>query len=352
MSALHRFFDETDLEHSLLVGYYGGGNYGDELLLEVILNVIDTKQYKNLSIAYQNPRTYPQYHHDFGHKLVDMSKPWQLLRKLVASRTIVVGGGGLWGMDTNFKTFGLSALVWMSRYLLFKKVYLIGVGYYGSAARLGHLSAWLAGKAANTIIVRDDESAEHFGQVHDNVLQDQDIAWLAASIPAAAYQKEVEQIEKIAPVTDKSLFIALRHFRGQQAEEYHKQIGTFIESNQDKPVIVALLQPADTYPDGQRLLLLWQQLYPNVHALEVSGNPLGLYFFMQKHQHKLAMIAPQFHAIITAHLNQILFFPLVYDNKVSQLLTQLKFKTSVPIENLRQTELQQFTDTFYEGNAA
>jgi len=65
MSVLSYFFDETDLEHSFLVGYYGGGNYGDELLLEVILNVIEPKHYKGLSIAYQNPQTVavcPQAH--------------------------------------------------------------------------------------------------------------------------------------------------------------------------------------------------------------------------------------------------------------------------------------------------
>jgi len=350
MSVLSYFFDETDLEHSFLVGYYGGGNYGDELLLEVILNVIEPKHYKGLSIAYQNPQTYEQYHHSFGHKLVDMSKPWQFVRKLITSRSIVIGGGGLWGMDTNLKTFGLSALLWMSRYLLFKKVYLVGVGYYGSAGRLGHISAWLAGKAATTIIVRDEESAQQFSSINANVQQDRDVAWLAASIPAEAYQKEVEQIEKIAPVTSKSLFIALRHFRGQQAEEYHKQIGNFIESNQDKPIIVALLQRAETYPEGQRLLQSWRQLYPNVHVLEATVNPMGVYLFMQKHQHQLALIAPQFHAIITAHMNQIPFLPIVYDNKVSQLLTQLKLRASLPIENLRQTELQQFADAFYAGS--
>lgn len=350
MSAIQTFFQETDLERSLLVGYYGGGNYGDELLLEVIANLMAPKQYRHVAVAYQNPATYSAYHHDFGHQLVDSGQPLQILRKLLTSRKIVIGGGGFWGMDVNAKIFGLGAMLFLSRYILRRKIYLVGVGYYASTNRLGHISAWLAGKAANTIIVRDNESAQQFGRIHPNVQQDSDIAWLASGINPADYAADIEQVERLLPLQGKALFITLRHFRGAQADIYHKQIGNFIESNQHQQIVVALLQPPETYPEGQRLLRSWKQLYPNVQTLDTAINPMGLFLYMQKHSHELALVAPQFHAIITAQINHIPFLPLVYDNKVSELLDQLKLTAKVPIASLQQTHLQQFADSFYEGS--
>lgn len=43
---LDELLKEHDFSDSLLLGYYGGGNFGDELLLEVLLNLFAEQKAK------------------------------------------------------------------------------------------------------------------------------------------------------------------------------------------------------------------------------------------------------------------------------------------------------------------
>src|SRR6476661_5539742 len=95
------FLHTTNLDHSLLIGYYGGGNYGDELLLEVLGNLLRRQGINDAAITYQRPDTYPTMHHDFGFKLVDMHDRKAVFRTALHSQNILIGGGGLWGVDMN-----------------------------------------------------------------------------------------------------------------------------------------------------------------------------------------------------------------------------------------------------------
>lgn len=352
MSATTDFFENADLERAILVGYYGGGNYGDELLLEIIQNMLKSKNYKQIKVAFQNPEQFGAYHHTFGHKVVAMNKPLEFVRGLAGSRSIVVGGGGLWGMDVNANIVGLSLLLFLCRYVLFRKVYLVGVGYYGSTSTAGRLGAWLAGKAANLIIARDAESTRQFIALSRHVVQDKDLAWLAKDLDLTAYEAEAQAIDQRLGTSGKSLLITLRHFRGTLADQYHQQIGDFLAANTDKSIIIALLQPAESYPEGNRLVQSWQSLYPNVRVLTGALNPLAFFVFLQKNHDTIALVAPQFHAILTASVNDVPFLPVAYDNKVFELFDQLQIDQGIHVQDLKLHHLQQFADAFYEGRGA
>src|SRR4029079_7172941 len=95
-----------------------------------------------------------------------------LIRAILKKKNIVVGGGGLWGMDVNANIFLMSLMLLMSRRLLGKKVHLTAVGCYNSTTALGRLSAWCAAKAANTIIARDQETYANFKRWHKGTVQD------------------------------------------------------------------------------------------------------------------------------------------------------------------------------------
>jgi len=310
------------------------------------------KDYKQIQVAFQNPEQFGAYHHNFGHKVIAMNKPVQFLRGLTTSRSIVVGGGGLWGMDVNTNIVGLSLLLFLSRYILFKKVYLLGVGYYGSTSKAGRFAAWLVGKAANLVIARDAESLQQFGKLTKHVVQDKDLAWLAKDLDLSAYEAEAQAIDQKLGVTGKSLLVTLRHFRGSLADQYHQQIGNFLANNADKSIIIALLQTAESYPEGSRLIQSWQQMYPNVRVLSGTLNPLAFFVFMQRRRHDIGLVAPQFHAILTASLNDIPFLPVAYDNKVFELFDQLGVPQGIHVQNLVPSDLQLFADAFYaEGRA-
>lgn len=330
--------------NSLLIGYYGGGNYGDELLLEIIQNIASKNGVKDLTIAYQNPGNYADYHRSFGYPRVDMHDKVAVFRSILKSKNIIVGGGGLWGLDFGLNVFLLSFLLGFSRLILRKKIYLIGVGYYNSTTRFGRLGAWLAGKGASAILARDQETFQNFRRSNKHADLDTDIAWYAQNIDMNMYQTEVQQLDSQVSVTGKTYFIALRRFPAKHRNNFTKAIEYYIASNTDKHFIVTLLEPDHVDPGQAELLNDWEQRYENVQRLRGPYNPITLFLFFKKHARELALIAPQFHAIITAHLNEVPFLPVVYDNKVAELLAYIGQTETIPIRSLDAAHLQRFTD--------
>ena len=333
-----------NLEHSLLLGYYGGGNYGDELLLEILANLLASRGIQDATITYQDPKNYTAFHHDFGYKLAHMHDKKALLGAVLKNKTIIVGGGGLWGRDFNFNMLLLSLMLFASRWLLRKKVYLLGVGYYRSTSWLGHFGAFLAGKSANATLARDQETLTNFRKVSKHTFLSRDIAWYVKDVDATAYTKDVAKLDKKLKVRGKTLFFTLRKLEG-----YYSLIGECLAQNQDKPAMAGLLVPRKVRPDGFQLLSGWQLHNKNLQIFDLESNPLGLFYFFRKHRDNLAVIGPQYHIIITAHLSGVPFMPIVYDNKVTELLRQIKDpRDPLPVQELDQKDLQEFIDDFYD----
>jgi polysaccharide pyruvyl transferase WcaK-like protein len=337
------------LDRSVLIGYYGGGNYGDELLLEVLANRLKSNDVQNVFITYQDPTLYQMYHHDFGYPLIKMGDKLRLLRTIIGNKNIIIGGGGLWGLDVNPNILLLSLLLFISRWLFGKKVYLLGVGYYGSTSWYGRVSAWLAGKSASYIVARDSESYANFCKISRHISLDTDIAWLIPKIESAHYSRDLARLEGMLSIVSKTLFITLRRFKPKQRNDYANLIEQYLKTNQS-PVIIALMEPRSVDPAGYELLQTWQLEYQNIQIIDFSYNPMALFLFFQKYHNKLAFIGPQFHTIITAYLNKVPFLPIAYDNKVSELLKQME-QPVIPIKTLSQANIQAFAGLFYEGES-
>lgn len=335
-------FQQEDLEHSVLIGYYGGGNFGDELLLEALMNLFTKQGVRSLTVTYQHMERYPAYHHEFGYKRIDMANKRSVFKAILQNKNIVIGGGGLWGLDVNPNIFLLSSLLFTSRFLLGKKVYLLGVGYYNSTSMLGHISAWLAGKAANCTIARDQETLQNFKKVTKYVALDTDIAWCVPSLDLKAYEQDFVRLNDSIQIKDNALFITLRRFKPNQSNNYTKNIEACLANNQDKDIIVALMEPQDVDPDGYKQIIAWQRQYKNVQALDYSYNPLALFLFFKKHKEQIVFIGPQFHVILMAHLAGVPFLPLVYDNKVLELLKTITKARPLHINDLAQEDIQTF----------
>jgi polysaccharide pyruvyl transferase WcaK-like protein len=300
----------------------------------------------SLTITYQHMERYPTYHHDFGYKRVDMADKTAVFKAIFNNKHIVIGGGGLWGLDANPNIFLLSMLLFASRWLLRKKVYLLGVGYYNSTNRLGRISAWLAGKSANSIIARDDETFQNFKRFQKHTYLDTDIAWLTSQLPISKdYKTDAMVLERQLVVKPKTLFISLRRFRAGRGDTYTALIEKLVAQSRTRPIIVALLEPAIVDPTGYALLQQWQQKYPNIQIMDFSYNPLALLLFFKRHHNRLAVIGPQFHLVIAAQIAGIPFLPIAYDNKVSLLVEQLGHMP-IPITKLTQPILDQFVKEY------
>lgn len=345
----------TNLNRSLLIGYYGGGNYGDELLLEVLANLFVTHNVKDVTITYREPAKYGQYHRDFGYPRIEIQSKARLLGAILKNKNIIIGGGGLWGVDMNFNTFLLSCMLLGSR-LLGKKVYLLGVGYYSSTNRLGHIGAWLAGKAAHVIIGRDDETVANFAAHNPHTYLDHDIAWHVKDLDLAAYEDEAAALEQKLQIGDKTLCITLRRpqakHRQHEFVRFTQEVDAFIGANQDKHILVALLESEAKSPKEYARARQWQYAYPNVQLLDFPHNPLALCLLFRKHRKRLALIGPQFHIIMTAHLSGAPFMPMVYDNKVAALLTRLSVPQAeqIPLGTIHRSQMQGFADNFFGGS--
>jgi polysaccharide pyruvyl transferase WcaK-like protein len=340
---LTEFIKSTPLDNSLLIGFYGGGNYGDELLMEILAGLFKKQGIKDSQITYQYPRRYRRFHHTFGYQCVDIHSPRAMLKAIRHKKQLVVGGGGLWGMDCNLNTFLMSAMLLFSRWFLGKKVYLLSVGYYDSATRLGRWGAWLAGKAAHTILARDQESYTNFVAINSHTVLDTDIAWYIKELDLTSYQHDLASLEKSIRVENKTLFITLRRFRGARRHHLAAVVASCLKDNPDQPIIIALLEPRHIDPDGYSLLQSWQRTYPNIQILDFGFNPIALFLFFRKYRRKLLFFGPQFHAILSAHLTGVPFLPLAYDNKVENLLRDIAPKRApLSLHALSPEDVQQF----------
>lgn len=337
---------DHDFNKSLLIGYYGGGNFGDELLLEVLLNMFKKQGVTQLDVVYQEPQRYKTYHHDFGCQLVTMRDKFSFLRALLRSKNVVVGGGGMWGLDVNMHTLLLGIVLWVSRWVLGKNVFLLGVGYYQSTSWLGRVSAWLSAKAAHHIVVRDTESHENFAIFTHRVSLDKDIAWYTRQLDLSQYDPEADRLAADMALpesrSDRTLFITLRRFKPQYANDFTHVVEAFIAAHPKRHMVVALLEPRQVDPEGYALLSQWAKKYVQIHITDFAYNPLALLVFFQKNHKQLAFMGPQFHGLLVAHLAGVPYLPLVYDNKSRQLLEQVAAPENISIYDVTMQHLQQF----------
>lgn len=345
---LNDFFLQFNLDNSLLIGYYGGGNYGDELLLEILINLMDARHLRNITITYQNPANYHIFHHDFGYKRINMHDARSMFYAILSNKNIVIGGGGLWGLDVNPNILRLGLLLFISKWVFRKRVYLLGVGYYNSTSKLGHVGAWLAGKSARYIMARDQESYENFRKISKHVSLDTDMAWHIPKLELTHYDNDISELEQRVPIQHKTIFITLRRFKGDRGKVYLERITKCLEQNRDKAFIAAILEPKGVDPENHARLEVWQKSNQNIHIMDFAFNPLALALYFKKHSQQLAVIGPQFHLILSAHLAHIPFFPIAYDNKVSQLLSQIGCAETIPITSIPDDAVQKFIDNFYE----
>jgi polysaccharide pyruvyl transferase WcaK-like protein len=335
---VEQFLNETNLEDCLLMGYYGGGNFGDELLLEVLLARLRARKVRRLSFMYMNPSRYSQFHHDHGYRMVSGRRA--ILGSALRAKHIVVGGGGLWGLDTNLSVFALSLLLFALR-LVGKRIHLIGVGYYGSAKRLGRMSAWLAGKSARTLIARDAETRLNFETINPAVVEDEDIAWQVPNLDLTPYAAEADALESGLTIHPQMVYVTLRAHTGRQ---YRSQIEAIVRDNPSTHFLLGLLWPGGPAADEQYIQGLTSR-YANAQFLDGHCNPLALTLFFQRHAQKLRFITPQYHAILVAGLYGIPVAPIAYDNKVRQLLNQQEITNVIELDELVTSDLQAFLDS-------
>jgi polysaccharide pyruvyl transferase WcaK-like protein len=342
------FFAKNTLEHTMLVGYYGGSNYGDELLLEVMQNLMRQHGVRDLTITYQRagqPSAFTSLHHDLGYNVIDIYDKVAVGLHTLKNKNIIIGGGALWGVDMNINTLILSICLLVAR-LLGKNVYLIGIGYHSSTSRMGRIGAWFAGKAARLVLARDQETYANFRKITKRTELDKDIAWYANDEMFGQYQSEADEIAATLQMKKKTLLVTLRRAgHGRLADEfrrYNRVVESVIASHPTMPVVIAPMENEAPGKDEYALARKWQKKYPHVRILEMPYNPLALMTFLKQYHDKFVLVGPQFHIILTAEIAGVPYLPVVYDNKVSELLKQVGVPRQIRLGDLEESHIQAF----------
>ncbi len=336
---IEKFFKNTNLDKTFLIGYYGGGNFGDELLLEILLNFFDKKDVKDLIIYYQNPNLYNTYHRDFNNKVIDGRNKKLLITSLIKSKNIIFGGGGIWGVDFSKNVFYLSILVFLAKIILNKKVYPIGVGFYNSTTTLGKISAFLIAKSSNFIIARDEESYENFKRFSDSTYLDKDLSFWTENFSKSYDSGKLASLKR---EKGKFLFITLRRFQKKLSNNYLSTIKNLINDNSKRKIILSLLEPFEVDPDGADFINNVAKKNKNITSIDFSYNPVSLFKFFQSNNKNILVISPQYHGQIMAFLAKAKFFPLAYDNKNIEFHKLAHLAKTYDINNLTQNDIEDF----------
>jgi polysaccharide pyruvyl transferase WcaK-like protein len=243
----------------------------------------------------------------------------------------------------------MSLSLFLARWLLGKRVYLLGVGYYNSTNRLGRISARLAAWGSTAIVARDDEAYTNFRRFSRRVYQDHDLAYLIEPSDLAPYQSDLTELNaRITPPPSSpagqrsTIFIAFRRFHGEDWQRYRRCIRQLVDAFPEHHFIIATLEPRSVDHQGYQAALRLQATHINVTAFDLAHNPLAFFAWLHQHHQQLIMIAPQFHALVAAHLNHIPLFPMAYDNKVSELLKQLGYKHITSFYEVNFEDLRDF----------
>lgn len=341
------FIKEKQLNNTILIGYYGGGNFGDELLLETLLNLFKNNNISEISVFFLAYINYGDYHKKFdGYRII--TNKFKFLAQLFKVKNIIIGGGGIWGLDFNRNVLILSLIVFFSKYILRKNVFLLGVGYYNSTSKLGRFAGYLVGISSDMIIARDNETFINFSRASRKVSLDRDIVFNTTEVNGDLYEEDVKELENKMGVSKKSVFITIRRFSGNKYDRFKKEVLKLIENNREKNIVLALLETKVIDRDDYEFLLDVSKLYTNVTILDFDYNPMALLFLFKRHSGNIVVISPQFHGQIIAYLTQTQFLPITYDNKNSELFKLIGIKEFFDIKDISCSDMQKFIDQFYE----
>jgi polysaccharide pyruvyl transferase CsaB len=145
----------------VLSGYYGFNNLGDELILRVLLNALQTGNCRPTVLSLQ-PEATLSLHSQTGPfvKAVNRWQPFHVLRALWHSDSLVSGGGGLFQDSTGLGSALYYGGIILAAKLLGKKV---GLVFQGLGPLRHPVSRWITGRAlraVDTVWLRDPDSID------------------------------------------------------------------------------------------------------------------------------------------------------------------------------------------------
>ncbi len=153
------------------MGYYGYGNFGDEILMEEAIRVVKDLGFRYVDVLYAKGSSKDRF------RSLEKFDLFGILKSIFKSDAVFFGGGGILQDETSLKSFVYYSMIAMAAIILRKKVIFLGNGF-GPIRK--NISRFLINRIAKSRRVvffpRDPVSKRYLERIAKNVRPGCDLA--------------------------------------------------------------------------------------------------------------------------------------------------------------------------------
>ncbi|MFH0851469.1 MAG: polysaccharide pyruvyl transferase family protein, partial [Candidatus Peregrinibacteria bacterium] len=305
----------------LLLGAYGQCNLGDELLLAQCLRLLP--QDRCIVVSADPERTSREH----GVAAIPRSgSPWTLLKTLLHSRAIVVGGGDQFKLmkpvmnRSRYSLLILDALLASTARFLHKSLSFVGIGIGNIATRRARLLTRWTLKRTTAVSFRDAHSF-HLAQTlspQTAIYHSTDLVFLSAPQPTPSGNPSAISHLGIAPCVHLDRAEAYGHVMGDLA----RSADLFLSAHPDRHVTFL---PFQTGFAAHHDILVSQEIRTQIrHSERCSlAKDLNLATVHPLYAALDILWGMRLHSVILACLHAVPFIALIYDVKVQNFLQEI-----------------------------
>lgn len=299
-------------------GYYGFGNLGDEAILSVLLELLQTRlelARDDVCVLSTSPAQTTRIHNA---RAIPRASPRAIRRELRRCDLFISGGGGLIQDRTSrcSAAYYLGLLEWAARHA---PIALMGQGLGPLSGRLTQRWARRVLPQAQAALVRDEASArllQRWGLPHDRLFRGSDLTllrWRTQDEPT-----ECNAASSSSNGTDKSSTYALIALRGRDVDasmgQLRKAIAQLTDQHDIRPALIAM------HPDEDRAPL--ERLADHLGAATPVLDPTGVSWpeTMDCFRGAEAILGNRLHALVFALLARRPFMALGGERKIARFI--------------------------------
>jgi len=184
-----------------ILGYYGAGNLGDELLLRSTLEMLSSLGSFKIFVFSEKPAETKIFFPDC--KAIDKFKPTALISALMECEALIVGGGSIFQDVSSFRSLLYYVSVCLLACLLGKKLILLGQGVGPLNSTISRWLTRIVYQLAHSVSVRDLESFDLVKDWNAQIKFSGDLAWTLPNVKTLSE-------EELKTKKQKSLVVSLR----------------------------------------------------------------------------------------------------------------------------------------------
>jgi len=288
-----------------LSGYFGFDNFGDDAILQVIVENLQAINPKpDITIFSKNPDKTSQ---KYGHKAVYTFDIPTVINTLRHSDILISGGGSLLQDSTSLKSLFYYLFVILSAKMLGKKVFVYAQGIGPIKSAVGRFFTKHILKMADTVTVRDEKSKKLLENWKINAVLTADPVWeMSVNSPKKVNNKTIVGIQlRQWPELDKT-----------KLEQLAKAVISNFNTDNTEFHLIPLQDTKDTPVSKEFVEILKEHSEGANCIIHPVGDVTAVFETLNNLDCLLAM---RFHAVLAGIMLNIPTFAMSYDPKVESL---------------------------------